>query len=129
MPAKRPDISNLGVEKTLFWTVTAVTDIVKQLTPETEILMVDSVAACSVYLPPVGLMTGKTVSITNKTGTSTVTIYPFKEGATHAGAADSSLYDGTAAQASQQLAASAGAFAHYYCDGYKWIALAFDLSI
>lgn len=131
-PAKEM-ISRLGVEDTLFWTVTAVTDIVKQLTEQYNHLFVDSVANCTVYLPPVSQMTGRAVCVVNKTGSGTVTVYPYKGpypvDATGQNTPDSTIYDGSGSQTSQVLTASAGAFTMLYSNGQKWIALAFDLAI
>ena len=91
-------------------------------------IFVDTTAhAFAVYLPPVGGSAGRKIVVTNK-GADTLTTYPFTGAATGTNAADSKIYDGAAAQVSQALT-DANSFTSLYCDGEKWIADAFDLTI
>ena len=121
-------ISRQGVQNAKYWTVTAVTDILYAMKGHEDVVFVDSVAACSVILPPVALVPFRVLTIVNKTGTSTLTVFPFMDGLVHAGAADSTIYNWSAAATSQALT-NAGAFTSVFSNGENWIAVAFDLTI
>jgi hypothetical protein len=124
----REIISRQGVSDELYWLVVAVTDIVKLLTGAEKHVFVDCASAATIFLPPVSQMAGGTILIVNTTGTATLTVKPFAEGAAHDGAADSTIYNGAAAVTEQALA-NAGAYTLLYSSGKKWYTLSFDLSI
>lgn len=95
-----------------------------QIAEHERIVFIDtSLGNGTVYLPPVGPMVGKTVTIQIEAYSGTATVKPYEH---YSSKPDSVIYDGSGAETSQALA-SDEAFTVLLSTGRAWIALQFDL--